>query len=308
MMRRECPACRSTAATPLVKEAYTSAHLMSYLRTYYRLSEAQVRHWLEGADYEVVQCDACELSYQTLYPGPELATELYDRWIDQADSRDSDLRRPSVASYAPILQEVVALTGFVERSQGVPLHAVKVLDYGMGWGSWVRMARAFGVDAYGYEVSPTRIAHAASLGIPCLNDAGLADQRFHIINVEQVLEHVPDPGAVVERLVKLLTPEGLLKISVPNGKHTASALKAHGAAQLLDPDFVAIRPLEHVNAFTPRSLRRLVERHGLRVRREPVRHQFRLISGESVHGLARSLGRPFARGILGVGTSLVLSR
>jgi 2-polyprenyl-3-methyl-5-hydroxy-6-metoxy-1,4-benzoquinol methylase len=278
------------------------------MRTNYRQSADDVLRWLGDALYEVKECTACGLCWQTFYPDEKLATALYDNWIDQTASRTGDLQRTSVLGYEPILQEVVALAGYVEKAQRVPLHDIKVLDYGMGWGSWLRIASAFGIQAYGYEVSPTRIAQAAELGITCLGDKELPAHKFHIINMEQVLEHVPDPGALVERLLPLLADGGLLKISVPNGKNTAALLRAEGARDLGAPNLVAIRPLEHVNSFTPQALRKLVGRLGLRVRRGPVLKQLSLICGATPYSVARSIGRPLVRGVLGLGTSLVLSR
>lgn len=309
MIRERCPACGARDCVSILRQAYTSPNLLAYMREFYGVGKEEVSRWLAAESYEVRECRACGMCFQVFYPDRDLAIELYDTWINPEECRRGDLRRPSISSYEPQLQEVVALAGYVERHNGVPLPQVKILDYGMGWGSWLRMACAFGVQAYGYELSPTRIQNAASLGVTCLDDAGLSEHKFHIISLDQVLEHVPDPRAVVERLVPLLHPGGLLKISVPNGKGTASALRSIGTARLIDQKLVAIRPLEHTNSFTPRSLRQLTDSFGLKVRREPVLQQFSLICGSSVRSLARSIGRPLVRGVLGVGTtSLVLSR
>lgn len=306
MIRHNCPSCAGSDFAVLVREPYTSPGVLRYIHAQYSRGEEDVRRWLDGIDYEVRECSACGLCWQVFYPDMDLAIEVYDRWIDQERWRTEDVERPGMKGYQPILQEVVALADHVQRKNGVPLPQIRALDYGMGWGSWLRIARSFGLDAYGYELSPKRIAHAASLGIPCLDN--LAGRKFHIINLEQVLEHVPDPRGLVTQLLDHLEDGGLMKISVPSGKHVARTLRATGTKDLIAPPLVAIRPLEHVNAFTPGSLRQLAAEMGLRVRRAPVMNQLALIFSPSFGSFGRSIGRPLVRGVLGVGTSLVLSR
>src|SRR5262249_52675458 len=149
---------------------------------------------------------------------------------------------------------------------------VEVLDYGMGWGSWLQMAQAFGCVAVGAELSATR-AGAPAPGIEVVGADDLPEGRFHFVNTEQVFEHLIRPTETADRLVAALRPGGLLRISVPNGRPVR--------ALLAQPDWTApkrsarslnaVAPLEHVNCFTHEVLARLATTVGVRPFQYPVR-------------------------------------
>lgn len=75
------------------------------------------------------------------------------------------------------------------------------------------------------------------------------------IVMSQVLEHALDPLDWLRRASKLLSPQGVLAIAVPN---FAGIYRLLGAR---DPFII---PPIHLNFFTPRSLRLAMERSGLR--------------------------------------------
>jgi SAM-dependent methyltransferase len=76
------------------------------------------------------------------------------------------------------------------------------------------------------------------------------DRRFDVVICEQVLEHVPDPCAAAQNLRGLCAPGGHVIVSTP------FLVKIHELASLR---------LEDYWRFTPRGLRTLLERAGLRV-------------------------------------------
>lgn len=43
------------------------------------------------------------------------------------------------------------------------------------------------------------------------------DRPYDVVILSDVLEHVPDPGAMLDAILRLLSPNGLVLISVPNG-------------------------------------------------------------------------------------------
>lgn len=92
--------------------------------------------------------------------------------------------------------------------------------------------------------------------------AELVGERFDVIILADVLEHLVDPGALVERIREhdLLARDGFLVISVPNASHIAIL------ANLAAGDF-PYRPTglldeTHLRFFTLTSLQRLLEARG----------------------------------------------
>ncbi len=128
------------------------------------------------------------------------------------------------------------------------------------------MARAFGGEAYGTELSISRITYAQSEGIKVIAWDEIPEHRFDFINTEQVCEHLPQPLETLRYLAASLRPNGLIKISVPNGSDFKRRLKA---ADWTAPKFYrnslnAAAPLEHINCFNYQSLLRMADLAGLK--------------------------------------------
>ncbi|MEO6340396.1 MAG: methyltransferase domain-containing protein, partial [Caulobacteraceae bacterium] len=81
--------------------------------------------------------------------------------------------------------------------------------------------------------------------------------------MEHVLEHVLDPEALLARLPRLLTPNGVVAITVPNDFSPVQL--AARAAGHIDRDFW-VAPPQHLNYFDATTLPRLLERMGFEVR------------------------------------------
>src|SRR5690606_16985924 len=116
-----------------------------------------------------------------LVPGPELLQTLYDQWISPSPPV-RDHKRRGLESYRLLSQEVQ----FVIEHFRKPPASLDVLDFGMGWGTWSRMALAFGCNVSGSELSVVRQQYARSMGVNVLQWDQLPGRDFHFINTEQV--------------------------------------------------------------------------------------------------------------------------
>jgi SAM-dependent methyltransferase len=96
----------------------------------------------------------------------------------------------------------------------------RVLDYGCSWGYGTFQLVCAGYHAVGFEVSEPRAEFGRSrLGVTIISDeSALAELAgsFDAVFASHVLEHLPTPAAVFDRLAMLLRPKGLLLIFVPN--------------------------------------------------------------------------------------------
>jgi 2-polyprenyl-3-methyl-5-hydroxy-6-metoxy-1,4-benzoquinol methylase len=95
-----------------------------------------------------------------------------------------------------------------------------------------------------------------------------SDERFDVIVMGFVLEHVDDPAAVLAHFRKFLAPNGKLFVTVPNAE-TMNRRLGHLAGLL--PDMHALSDndvlLGHQRFYTVDSLRREVEAAGYEVER-----------------------------------------
>jgi SAM-dependent methyltransferase len=119
-------------------------------------------------------------------------------------------------------------------------------------------AKALGCEVCVVESSTAKISHARDNGLAVISDISeLRDGTFDLIYLVQVLEHIPNPRPLLATLVKLLRRGGGCFISVPEAS-SRFPVAAKGP----------FHPLEHVNGFTRRSLRKLVLECGLEVQKD----------------------------------------
>lgn len=96
-----------------------------------------------------------------------------------------------------------------------------LLDAGTGIGQFLHSIRGKVAKVYGTEIS----AHAREIarkryGLAIASADGVGTDwgslRFSVITLFHVLEHVPQPGALIDNCRELLEPEGVIVIAVPN--------------------------------------------------------------------------------------------
>lgn len=135
-----------------------------------------------------------------------------------------------------------------------------LLDFGSGSGRWARAAVRAGFDVAAYEPAPERSCACDEIHwLSSLPEIG--ERTFDIINLEQVLEHVPDPVGLMRRIRVHAAPETILRISVPD-------VARHAGDLAVDFPFNGeqmhiLSPFEHLSGFCQASFLKMLERSGL---------------------------------------------
>ena len=137
----------------------------------------------------------------------------------------------------------------------------RLLDVGAGVGTLVAAAGRHGFTASGVEVSEwasrfAREEKGLDVRTGLLEDATLPDGHFDVVTINHVLEHVPQPAALLAEVGRILKDDGLLVIGVPNIGSIMARLKG--------PKWASLRHEEHIWHFTPATLRRLLAQSGFR--------------------------------------------
>lgn len=95
-----------------------------------------------------------------------------------------------------------------------------VLDVGCGGGRFLSLCQAKGWKAMGVEPSRDAAAHARQRGLEVCVEAWPvathADASVDAVTFINVLDHLPDPFKALREAARVLKPEGLLYIRVPN--------------------------------------------------------------------------------------------
>jgi SAM-dependent methyltransferase len=140
----------------------------------------------------------------------------------------------------------------------------RLLDVGTGDGHFLDFARSsFDVDST--EISETGAHYARARGhaplVGPLLGLTLPEQHYDVVTLWHVLEHLPYPGLAIARLLRLLKPDGILVIAVPN--ETAPLLRQRFARNEGEPLGRLLWGGEiHLTHFTPAVLRRFLARCG----------------------------------------------
>jgi SAM-dependent methyltransferase len=109
----------------------------------------------------------------------------------------------------------------VRRLQALGCRGGRLLDVGAGGGEFLYLMRAAGWQVQGLEPNAgygefARQSYDLDIELLPLEQAEFPAQRFDVITVNHVLEHLRDPIAALRRLRGWLQPDGVLVVEVPN--------------------------------------------------------------------------------------------
>lgn len=145
-----------------------------------------------------------------------------------------------------------------------------VLDAGCGRGDFVSFLNKQGFQATGIDIATDAIAIAQEAGLPCYeittekfisNHNSKNLDLFDAITLLNVIEHVPDPALTIRSIQKILKPDGVICIRVPND-FTDLQMTAQKKLKK-EPWWIAIP--DHINYFNISSLCFLLNRLGFEV-------------------------------------------
>lgn len=108
----------------------------------------------------------------------------------------------------------------LRRLAKLQLPGNRLLEIGVGTGSFLMAAQRAGFDLHGFDVSPALVRHVSDkLGVPMYTGAieQIPSQlKFDVVVMNHVLEHVADPIGLLAAVRNLLAPGGFAHIAVPN--------------------------------------------------------------------------------------------
>jgi 2-polyprenyl-3-methyl-5-hydroxy-6-metoxy-1,4-benzoquinol methylase len=289
--RKACPGCGHEKNENLLSTSFAAQYLQESMRRNFGLIGIDIPELMKEVEYQLCECNNCGLIFQRNCFSEEFMGQIYQQrsLAPEVQARDSVKQLHKSAFYAG---EVVTMIKMLKRNP----ENIDALDFGMGWGHWCSMARAYGCNVFGFDVSERKKEFARENGITTVDE--LPDSRFDYINTEQVLEHVLYPLETVRMLYQSLKPGGILKISVPNGE-LVRARKLRNAGRPADKHLYLVSPLMHINTFNCRAITTMAETAGMKALKIPTRYQFAnlhlLGAKEAVKAILRPLYRRMIR-------------
>jgi len=145
----------------------------------------------------------------------------------------------------------------------------RVLDVGCGQGYFLLRCRDLGYDVEGFDVSTEAASYVRDvLGIPVrtgsFESAPFEEGAYDVVTMWHVLEHTADPRVYLDRAHRLLSPEGVLVVDVPNYRGTDARIKR--------ADWEGWDLPYHFFHFTKTTLDALLAAHGFTVVRRKDYH------------------------------------
>ncbi|HEY1837286.1 MAG: class I SAM-dependent methyltransferase [Rhizomicrobium sp.] len=212
--------------------------------------------------YDIIHCATCGFRHVVPLPDPaDLEREYSEKYYSE--------EKPTYLVHAAEDQQ------WAELSQHDRLESFekilgsrrrRLLDIGSGPGFFLKTAKNRGWNVMGIEPSRQAAAHARSLGLDVVEgffNTETAAQLgcFDAIHLNNMLEHVPDPIAILRAARAILKPSGVLCVGVPND---FSPLQIAAAATAGTGEWW-LAPPHHLNYFDGATLSNLLENIGFSV-------------------------------------------
>lgn len=242
--------------------------------------------------YRVVRCTRCGTASVLPRPSEQDLADFYGASYFTADTGFGygDYDGTSWAG-AQAVRAWDELQVWAPEVADVPVR--NLLDVGAATGEFALRAERDGWYAVACEVGDTARESAAAKGLTTVTTISEATGPFGVISMFHVLEHLIDPLAALVDARGAVDARGVLVIEVPQWNSAGRIVRGSGWAQL--------RPPEHINFFSRRSLARALRHTGWDVVRSstPYPHAAELARDAVRRGRVREAAAHAGRHALG---------
>lgn len=206
--------------------------------------------------FDLYRCGACGHRHIHARFTPEDLGNLYTRYYPRADFNIDDFRAEEEKEGF----QAWLIGARSEAFRHVPRN-VRVLDIGCGFGRSLAYHQNRGCEAFGMEADGNVQAIARRYGLNIrqgiFDGTQFESDCFDYVTLDQVAEHVTDPGALMRGISRVLKPGGRLVITTPNA--------GSFSARLFGRRWLHWHTPYHIQFYTRRSLQLVAEAAGLKL-------------------------------------------
>jgi SAM-dependent methyltransferase len=219
------------------------------------LCQSQTKLLFYKRGYNLYRCPKCKLVITDLHA----EYEVFVRKFYQKGYFMGDKECGAYAQYEEDKQ-------FIMRNMRHHLSVIqklkptgKLLDIGCAMGFFMEMANNAGYDVYGLDPSEYAINHVSkslscNLQVGTINTAQYQPEKFDVISMLDVFEHLADPISDLKKIYRWLKPDGILLIATGDTESIT--------AKILGRHWTFFTPPQHVMCYHRQGISEVLGRSG----------------------------------------------
>ena len=214
--------------------------------------------------WSYVRCRHCEMSFHRYILDSVWNERRFSKWMSQEaiQAFEKNYKTPEnlMRKAANHTKHVLQIEKLTRNIRGK--NPVRILDFGCGYGEFLAMCALYGFEAFGLDRSHAKLSNNSFNNVYAEIEDVATQAPFHALTLFEVLEHLDDPYPLLLKLRDLIMPGGVLVLETPN---------CHGVSHIeTRQEYLLIHPLEHINGFTPKTMKAFAERLGFKQIRKPI--------------------------------------
>jgi 2-polyprenyl-3-methyl-5-hydroxy-6-metoxy-1,4-benzoquinol methylase len=215
-----------------------------------------VDHTVSRETFNIVKCKACSFKYTNPRPTEDQLGPYYksEEYVSHSNTKKGFINSTYqyVRKYT-LLKKLQLVSKYYRTG--------KILDIGCGTGEFLNTCKLAKWDTTGIEPDvDARNMAISNFGLNVKPESeinSLQDASFDIISMWHVLEHVPRLNERLDDLNRLIKPNGVIIVAVPNCDSFD--------AKFYRENWAAYDVPRHLYHFTPKDIELLFKNHGLKM-------------------------------------------
>nr|MBI4156734.1 class I SAM-dependent methyltransferase [Candidatus Woesearchaeota archaeon] len=251
-MKRKCNLCNSTMNIVFEKDMYN----------------------IGKAKFNLVKCLNCKLIFVDPLPNSTQRKEMYSKDYFETNKLSGTREKGYMEDQEYYEQDFKNILRIVKKYK----RNGRFLDIGCAAGYFLNLARKYGYQVHGVEISKfasefARKKFKLDVFNGELENAKFKDNFFDIVVAANVLEHVEDPNKFLLEIKRILKPNGILVIDIPTYVNSPyyKIVKLISGMFKKDKDVAKMFKVNqekmpyHLYEFSPRNLKMMLKKLGFKL-------------------------------------------